>query len=83
MIAEQARSIAEGARRRHSVPDQAEVASVDRLYIETAQTGPEAPSPVRDVLVWAVNFGFDDGARWVELAVDDRTGEIVRVRRSR
>jgi hypothetical protein len=34
------------------------------------------------VRAWLVRFDFE-GGRWVELAVDSKTAQVVRVRRSR
>jgi hypothetical protein len=38
------------------------------------------PGLVRDVVAWLVTFG--DGAAGVEMAVDDKTGTVVRMRRT-
>jgi hypothetical protein len=79
---EQAVAAANAAREEKGVPPEARVVSAERCYIELGQDNPEKPSPVRDLLVWLVRFVFD-GGRWVELAVEDRTAHVVRVRRSR
>ena len=42
---------------------------------------PPAPAPLRDVLAWLVRLS--DGFGWIEIAVGDSDGRIVRVRRSR
>ncbi|KFE70568.1 hypothetical protein [Hyalangium minutum] len=82
MMREQAVAIAESAREEKEVPPDARVESAELQYIELGEGEPEQPSPVRDVMVWLVRFGMPRG-RWVELAVDDRRGKVVRVRRSR
>lgn len=82
MTREEAVMAAEAAREDKEVPRGARVGSAERQYIELGEGAPEKPSPVRDVLVWLVRYVFD-GGRWVELAVEDKTARIVRVRRSR
>jgi len=77
----EARRIAEAAREAHKVPPAARATAAERRYIELAGPDPGVPGPVRDVLVWIVHFEHE--GRWVELAVDDRAGEVVRVERSR
>ena len=82
MTQEQAVSAADAAREDKQVPGHARAASAERQFIELGAGDPEKPSPVADVLVWLVRYVFD-GGRWVELAVADKTAEVVRVRRSR
>ncbi|MFL5349713.1 MAG: hypothetical protein ACJ8AT_33365 [Hyalangium sp.] len=82
MNQEQAVAAAEAAREEKEVPPGAAVADVEQCFIELGDPDPEKPSPVRDVRAWLVRYHFQ-GGRWVELAVDDKTGQIVRVRRSR
>jgi hypothetical protein len=77
----EARDIAQGARAQHGVPAEAEPGSVIRQFIEVAGDDPEIAGPVRDVLAWIVRFEFEDS--WVDLAVADESGEIVRVKWSR
>ena len=78
----QAVAAANAAREQKEVPPEARFGTAERQYIELGDADPEKPSPVRDVLVWLVRYVFS-GGRWVELAVEDATGEVVRVRRSR
>ena len=82
MRQEQAVAAANAAREDKDVPPQARFASAERQFIELGAEDAEKPSPVRDVLVWLVRYVFE-GGRWVELAVADKTAEVVRVRRSR
>ncbi|WP_224363350.1 hypothetical protein [Hyalangium versicolor] len=82
MTREQAVAAADAAREAKDVPPEAPVDSATLQYIELGTGDPEKPSPVRDVLVWLVRYGLGQG-RWVELAVDDKLGEVVRVQRSR
>jgi hypothetical protein len=79
---EQAVATANAAREDKEVPPSARVASAEHQFIELGQGDLEKPSPVADVLVWLVRYVFE-GGRWVELAVADKTAEVVRVRRSR
>jgi hypothetical protein len=79
---EEAVATAEAAREEKEVPPESSVASAEQAYIELGTGEPEKPSPVRDVLAWLVRFQLGRG-RWVELAVDDKLGKVVRVRRSR
>jgi hypothetical protein len=79
---DQAVAVANAARQDKDVPEEARVDSAEQQYIELGEGPAEKPSPVRDVLVWLVRYVFA-GGRWVELAVEDATAEVVRVRRSR
>lgn len=81
MTEAEATRIAEAAREAHRVPPDARVTAAERRYIELAGPNPRVPAPVRDVLVWIVHLEHE--GRWVELAVGDQTGEVVRVERSR
>jgi hypothetical protein len=82
MTREQAVAIADAAREEKEVPPAAALGAVEQCFIELGDPDPEKPSPVRDVRVWLVRYDFE-GGRWVELAVDDKSGQIVRVLRSR
>ncbi len=82
MTRDQAVAAANAAREDKLVPEGAQVGSAERHYIELGEGPVEKPSPVRDVLVWLVRYVFS-GGRWVELAVEDATAKVVRVRRSR
>jgi hypothetical protein len=78
---------AEAQRRAEAARTQAGVAlswralSAERRWIALAGPDPAEPAPVRDLLAWVVRFG--DDLSWAELALDDRTGALVRVERSR
>lgn len=82
MTREQAVAIAEAAREEKEVPQGAELGAAEQCFIELGDPDPEKPSPVRDVRAWLVRYDFE-GGRWVELAVEDTSGQIVRVLRSR
>lgn len=82
MTQEQAVRAADAARQAQDVPVSARLASAERQYIELGEQAAETPQPVRDLLVWLVRYGIGAG-RWVELAVEDKTARVVRVRRSR
>lgn len=72
---------AEGARGRYQIAPSWTAISTERRFIALAGPDREQPAPVRDVLAWVVRFG--DELSWAELALDDRTGAILRVERSR
>ncbi len=57
------------------------ILGAERRFILLAGEDREQPARVRDLLAWVVRFG--GGLSWAELAVDDRTGAVVRVERSR
>jgi hypothetical protein len=82
MTREQAVAAAEAAREEKEVPPGAAIAAAEECFIELAGPDPEQPAPARDVRAWLVRFDFE-GGRWVELAVDSKTVQVVRVRRSR
>jgi hypothetical protein len=80
MTRDEAIAIAEAHRGEHHVPDTAHVSDVERLYIRVT-ADPGRPLPHREALVWSVCYSAVLGIVW--LAVEDGTGEIVRVRRGR
>jgi len=74
-----ARALAEAARPARDVPPGYALVASERRIIELVEgTG---PGPVRDALVWIVRFA--EGIRWMELAVEEASGQVVRVQRSR
>jgi len=77
----EARRAAEAAREQCDIPPEGRLYAVDKRHIELAGDDPSQPAPVKDVLVWLARFRIRHG--WTELAVDDASGQIVRVRRSR
>lgn len=68
-------------RNEHRVPPDAQVAFAEQRFIELAEFGEDQPGLVRDEYVWVVRFR--SGIVWVDLAVADRNGQVVRVERSR
>ena len=76
-----ARAAAEAARGSAGVPDEYTFDSAEKRIIEIAQGPIDRPSPVRDCLAWVVRFTGDFG--WRELAIEDATGQVVRVERSK
>jgi hypothetical protein len=77
----EARKAAEAARAKYDIPAEGRLTEVDKCYIELAGDDPSQPAPVRDILVWRARFRIRNG--WRELSVEDATGKIVRVRKSR
>lgn len=80
MTETEARAIAEAQREAHEVPEDATIQWAERRIIELLET-PPPEALVRDVVVWIVRFARPLGFH--ELAVDESTGDIVRVERSR
>jgi hypothetical protein len=76
-----AQLLAERARAGQGVPGDFAVVSAQQRFIEIVEDPPGESTRVRDVLVWAVRFA--KGISFVELAVADRTGAVIRVRKSR
>ncbi len=81
MTEQEARRRAEDARAGHVVDPQWPCTGAEQRFIELVGADREQPSPVRDLLVWVVRFGGEFS--WVDLAVSDSTGEVVRMERSR
>ena len=76
-----ARRAAEEARTSSKVPADYLLESAQRKIIELAERGSETPSRVRDCLAWVVRFTGDFG--WCDLAIEEATGRVVRVERSK
>ena len=78
-IADQARSV-------HNVPLHFIPVAVKKKIIELVDSDQASveetpgPGPVRDVVAWLVTFG--ESAEGAELAIDDKTGKVVRVLRT-
>ncbi len=77
----EARSRAEASRATHGISPECGVHHAERRYIEIGAKEPDEPAPSRDLLAWVVQF--TNGRAWIELALDDESGEVVRVERSR
>lgn len=73
--------IAQQNRQQHGISPDFSVVSAERRIIEITKAPATSPSPVRDVLVWVVRFTSQDF--WVDLAVDNSAGTIVRREQSR
>lgn len=79
---------AEERRPDYEIPKDWAMLKVDRRIIELVEGETQkvvdqlpAPGAPYDLVAWLISFG--EGPSYVELAVDDHTGRIVRVRRSR
>ncbi len=81
MNREEALLRSEQVRGQHEVSPAAVVSTVEQKYIELRDGPSTEPGPVRDVAVWIVRF--QAGIAWKDLAIGDRTGEVVRVEQSR
>ena len=73
--------VAERGRQAHDVPSHYAVANAEERFIELSAAPDGGAGLVRDVRVWLVRFRA--GIAWMELAVDQANGLIVRVQRSR
>jgi hypothetical protein len=80
MTASDAEFIANRVRSAHHVPPDSAVGDVSQRFIELPQSPRDQPLLLADILVWVVRFVKD--ATWVELAIADDTGGVVRARRS-
>lgn len=76
-----AKQIASDARPDHGITAGYALQGAQRRIIEVTEDPSGAESRVRDVHVWIVRF--QAGIAWAELAVDEATGRVVRVQRSR
>lgn len=63
------------------IPASATDGAAQQRYIELVAGDREQPAPVRDVLAWIVRFHY--GVAWGDVAVDDKTGDFLRVEYSR
>ena len=81
MTAAESLAIAESKRAIHEVPPSANGSLGVRMWIELAQAQPDGKRFVRDELVWNVRYTLP-GA-WVELAISEKTRDVVRVEKSR
>ncbi len=62
------------------VPVDYQIKFVEKALIEITEQTVERISPVRDCLVWLIRFVKE--ISWIEIALDDVTHEVVRIRRS-
>lgn len=72
-----ARRIAETARVAHEIPTGHVAKWAERRIIEIRDDA----ARVRDARVWVIRFAYRSA--WIELAVEERTGDVVRLERSR
>ncbi len=86
MNAQEAVAIAQAAAPAQGVPDNYRPVSSELRIIELVQGAPlrdelPAAGPVYDRTAWVVKLAA--GILWIELAIDDQTGDLLRIRRSR
>lgn len=81
MIEQDAQRKAEEQKRAYHVPAVWEAGQPELRWIELTDAGDRKAAPARDLRAWVVRFG--DELQWIELAIDDGTGGVVRVERSR
>jgi hypothetical protein len=81
MTEEDAKGRAEQSRAAHRVPMDWDLVQAELRYIQLGAEKREEPAQVRDLPAWVIHF--TDGLTWAELALEDATGQVVRVERSR
>lgn len=86
MNAQQAIAAAQVAAPRFGVPPGFQVSSAELRIVELVANAPVVDAlppegPVVDRSAWVVTFSAEP--LWAELTVDDQTGDVVRIRRSR
>lgn len=81
MTEQEARRRAEESRTAAEIASGWQAIAAERRFVLLAGADREQPDRVRDVLAWVVRFA--GGLSWAELAIDDRSGALVRVERSR
>lgn len=74
-------AIANRSRGEFNVPQEFTVLSAEQRIIELTPGPGREPGPVRDLLVWVVRFALK--SFWIDLAVDDIQGVVVRREQSR
>jgi hypothetical protein len=78
---QEARRKAEEQKGDYQVPADWRAGPAELRWIELLDGRLGEPGPVRDLRVWVVRYRTD--VQWIDLAVDDGTGQVVRVERSR
>lgn len=77
----EARSKAQEAKAQLNLSPEYEITALQQRIIELPEGFVEQPSRVRDTLVWIARFSNETA--WVEVAIEDANGQVVRVERSR
>lgn len=81
MTEAQAREKAEAVRKEAGIPDGFALESANKRYIELSEENPNGGYLVRDVMVWIARFAKKPS--FLELAIDDKTGLVVRTQKTR
>ncbi len=81
MTEQEARRKAEEQKGAHQVPGDWKASPAEPRWIEVVEAPVGNPGPVRDLRVWIIRYRTQ--IQWIDLAVDDATGQVVRVERSR
>ncbi|HEX4951019.1 MAG TPA: hypothetical protein VFZ34_30450 [Blastocatellia bacterium] len=76
-----ARSKAQEAHGQLGLSPEYKIAALQRRLIELPEGFAEQPTRVRDALVWIARF--ENESAWIEVAIEDANGQVVRVERSR
>ncbi len=81
MTKDEAASIAERVRIDYNIPEEATLASQEEKFIEVTEHRSDDQGPVRDARVWIIKYSHL--ISWTELAIDQKSGKILRVIYSR
>jgi hypothetical protein len=81
MTEQEARRSAEEQKAAYQVPLEWGAGPADLRWIELSETSPGEPAPVKDLRAWVIRFRTQ--IQWADLAIDDASGKVVRVERSR
>lgn len=79
MTREEAVRIIEDQREALAIDPDMEVEQAEKMIVEYKKD-PDKPGPTEDRVAWVVTYCYAGG--FVEVHVDDRRGEVLRVRRS-
>jgi len=78
---QEARRKAEEQKGAHQVPPDWKAGPAEPRWIELSEARVGEPGPVRDLRAWVIRYRTQ--IQWIDLAIDDATGQVVRVERSR
>jgi hypothetical protein len=81
MTEQEARRRAEEQKTAYQVPNDWVARQAELRFIELLEASPGEPGPVKDLRAWIIRYRTQ--IQWVDLAIDDGTGQVVRVERSR
>jgi hypothetical protein len=77
----EARRKAEEQKGAHQVPADWKAGPAEPRWIELVEGTVGEPGPARDLRAWIIRYRTQ--IQWIDLAISDATGQVVRVERSR